>query len=458
MKDLTVGKEGKLILNFALPMLVGNVFQQTYNIVDSIIVGKFLGKEALAAVGASFPIIYAIIAMVIGIGSGASVIISQYFGAKDYQSVKKASDTISILLMIAGVVVGIVGVLFSRSLLRLVLLPEELIPQAQLYLSIYLGGMVVFFGFNGISSILRGLGDSKTPLYFLIIATVFNILFDFLFILVFKWGVAGAAIATVVAQGGAFVTAIIYLNKTHTILKYSIKKLSFSWHIFYQSLRIGLPSGIQQTLIAVGIVALNSIVNTFGTNVIAAYSAAGRIDSLAAMPAMNFSAALSSFVGQNLGAGKLDRIRKGLASTLIMSAIVCIFLTLGIVTFGNELMSLFTTDGEVIRIGEQYLIIVSSFYILFSTMFVFSGLLRGAGATLIPMFITVLSLWIFRLPAAIFLSHIIGEQGIWWSIPIGWAMGLLASIVYYLSGKWKNKGVILLDTRVTETKPHLYSE
>lgn len=458
MKDLTVGKEGKLILNFALPMLVGNVFQQTYNIVDSIIVGKFLGKEALAAVGASFPIIYAIIAMVIGIGSGASVIISQYFGAKDYQSVKKASDTISIFLMIAGVVVGIIGVLFSRSLLRLVLLPEELMPQAQLYLSIYLGGMVVFFGFNGISSILRGLGDSKTPLYFLIIATVFNILFDFLFILVFKWGVAGAAIATVVAQGGAFVTAVIYLNKTHTILKYSIKKLSFSWNIFYQSLRIGLPSGIQQTLIAVGIVALNSIVNTFGTNVIAAYSAAGRIDSLAAMPAMNFSAALSSFVGQNLGAGRLDRIRKGLASTLVMSTIVCIILTLGIVTFGNELMSLFTTDGEVIRIGEQYLIIVSSFYILFSTMFVFSGLLRGAGATLIPMFITVLSLWIFRLPAAIFLSHLIGEQGIWWSIPIGWAMGLLASIGYYLSGKWKNKGVILLDTRITETKPHLYSE
>ncbi len=458
MKDFTVGKEGKLILNFALPMLVGNIFQQTYNIVDSIIVGKFLGKEALAAVGASFPIIYAIIAMVIGIGSGASVIISQYFGAKDYQSVKKASDTINIFLMIAGVVVGIIGVLFSKNLLRLVLLPEELIPQAQLYLSIYLGGMVVFFGFNGISSILRGLGDSKTPLYFLIIATLFNILFDFLFILVFKWGIAGAAIATVLAQGGAFVTAMFYLNRTHKILNYSLHNLSFSWCIFLQSLRIGLPSGIQQTFIAIGIVALNSIVNTFGTNVIAAYSAAGRIDSIAAMPAMNFSAALSSFVGQNLGAGKLDRIRRGLTSTLVMSSLVCVVLTLGIVSFGNELMSLFTTDPEVIRIGEGYLVIVSSFYILFSTMFVFNGVLRGAGATLVPMFITVFSLWIFRLPAALFLSHIFGEQGIWWAIPIGWGMGLIGSVGYYLTGKWRNKGVIPLDARIVESETTIYPE
>jgi len=317
---------------------------------------------------------------------------------------------------------------------------------------------VVFFGFNGVSSILRGLGDSKTPLYFLIIATLFNIAFDFLFILVFKWGIAGAAIATIIAQGGAFVTAIFYLNRTHKILKYSLKDLTFNWHIFRQTLRIGLPSGIQQSLIAVGVVALNIIVNTFGTNVIAAYSAAGRIDSIAAMPAMNFSAALSSFVGQNLGAGKLVRIRRGLTSTLVMSSLVCLILTFGIATFGKELMSLFTTDAEVINIGEQYLIIVSSFYILFSTMVVFNGLLRGAGATLIPMFITVFSLWIFRIPAALFLSQLISEQGIWWAIPIGWAIGLLGSVGYYFSGQWKAKGVIPINNHIMESKPTLFND
>ena len=367
MKDLTTGNEGKLILSFAAPMLIGNIFQQTYNIVNAIIVGKFLGKEALAAVGASFPIIYAVIALVIGIGSGASIVVSQYFGAKDYASVKKASDTINLFLMITGILVGVVGILFSRSLLQLVQLPSELIPQAQTYLSIYLGGMVVFFGFNGAASILRGLGDSKTPLYFLAIATVFNVAFDLLFIVVFKWGVAGAAIATLLAQGGAFATAIFYLNRNHKLLNYSLTKMTFNWRIFKQILRIGLPSGLQQTFIAAGIVALNSIVNTFGTNVIAAYSAAGRIDSLAALPAMNFSAALSGFVGQNIGAGKFHRIKKGLTSTLFMSSAVCMLSTLLIILFSTQLMQLFTTDVEVIAIGREYLIIVSAFYIFFAT-------------------------------------------------------------------------------------------
>ncbi|SDC43218.1 MATE family efflux transporter [Williamwhitmania taraxaci] len=442
MKDLTTGNEGKLILGFAAPMLIGNIFQQAYNIVDAIIVGKFLGKEALAAVGASFPIIYAVIALVIGIGSGASIVISQYFGAKDYASVKKASDTINIFLMVTGIIVGLVGFFFSRNLLQLIQLPPELIPQAQTYLSIYLGGMVVFFGFNGAASILRGLGDSKTPLYFLAIATIFNIVFDLLFVVVFKWGIAGAAIATLFAQGGAFATAIFYLNKNHNLLNYSFTRMHFSGYIFKQILRIGLPSGIQQSFIAAGIVALNTIVNTFGTNVIAAYSAAGRIDSLAALPAMNFSAALSGFVGQNMGAGKLDRIKKGLTSTLLMSSVVCVILTALIIVFSTQLMQLFTTDEAVIAIGREYLIIVSTFYILFSTMFVFHGVLRGAGASIAPMIISIFALWLFRIPAAMFLSNIFGEKGIWWAIPIGWGIGLVGSIIYYRTGRWKKKGVI----------------
>jgi len=442
MKDFTSGNVSKLIFNFTLPMLLGNVFQQLYNVVDSIIVGKVLGKEALASVGASFPIIFTLIALLIGIGSGFSIVISQFYGAKDINSVKKSIDTMYIFLFVAGLFASIFGIYYSEELFLLLQLPLELIPQATTYLNIYMAGMILFFGFNGTSSVLRGLGDSKTPLYFLILASLFNILFDVLFVMVFKWGIAGAAWATVIAQGGAFVTGILYLNRTHKIMKFSLSKLRFDKDLFIKSLKIGLPSGIQHTFVAIGMMALLGIVNTFGTDVIAAYTAAGRIDSLAMMPAMNFSQAVAAFVGQNLGANKIERVRKGFKATFLMSNLFCILMTAIIVIFGSQLMKMFTTDPNVIAIGEKYLIIVSSFYLLFSTLFTTNGLLRGAGDTLIPMFITLFSLWIIRIPGAYFLSSQIGETGIWWSIPIGWSMGALLSYLYYLTGKWKCKSVV----------------
>ncbi|WP_282125561.1 MATE family efflux transporter [Marinifilum flexuosum] len=442
MKDFTSGNVSKLIFNFTLPMLLGNVFQQLYNVVDSIIVGKVLGKEALASVGASFPIIFTLIALLIGIGSGFSIVISQFYGAKDINSVKKSIDTMYIFLFVAGLFASIFGIYYSEELFLLLQLPLELIPQATTYLNIYMAGMILFFGFNGTSSVLRGLGDSKTPLYFLILASLFNILFDVLFVMVFKWGIAGAAWATVIAQGGAFVTGILYLNRTHKIMKFSLSKLSFDKDLFIKSLKIGLPSGIQHTFVAIGMMALLGIVNTFGTDVIAAYTAAGRIDSLAMMPAMNFSQAVAAFVGQNLGANKIERVRKGFKVTFLMSNLFCILMTAIIVIFGSQLMKMFTTDPNVIAIGEKYLIIVSSFYLLFSTLFTTNGVLRGAGDTLIPMFITLFSLWIIRIPGAYFLSSQIGETGIWWSIPIGWSMGALLSYLYYLTGKWKSKSVV----------------
>ena len=278
MKDLTEGNEARLILNFATPMLLGNLFQQLYNIVDTIIVGNILGKEALAAVGASFPIIFTLISLIIGVASGGTIVIAQYFGAKDIKNVKRAIDTLYIFLFFASVILSVIGVYFTEEIFRLVQLPEEILPQAKNYLTIYLSGLIVFFGFNGTSAILRGLGDSKTPLYFLVISTFFNIGLDLLFILVFEWGVAGAALATVISQGGAFLTAILYLNRYHKIISFNISEFQFDNRIFRQSLRIGLPTGIQHTFISLGNLALMAIVNSFGTNVIAAYSAAIRID------------------------------------------------------------------------------------------------------------------------------------------------------------------------------------
>lgn len=441
MKDFTEGNVSKQILNFSIPMLIGNVFQSLYSIIDSVIVGRYLGTKALAAVGASYPIIYFIIALVIGIGGGGSIVVAQYFGAKKYDKVKQAADTINLFLFGAGFVVAVSGIFLSRPILQLIQLPAELLDDASLFLKIYLSGMMLFFGFNGAMSILRGVGDSKTPLYFLILSTILNIVLDILFIGSFGWGIAGAAWATVIAQGVAFILVMVYLNKYHKILGYNFRRITFNREIFRQCLRIGLPSGIQQTFVALGMTALMGIVNTFGTSVIAAYSTASRIDSLAMMPAMNFSMALSTFVGQNIVMQKMDRIRMGLMATIKMSLVVTVALTAVIILFGSNMMRMFTSNEEVISIGVEYLVVVALFYWSFNLMFVINGLLRGAGATLIPMVTTLVSLWAVRVPSAYGLSKVLGVTGIWWSIPIGWGVGMVGAYLYYRTGKWKNKTV-----------------
>lgn len=442
MKDLTEGKEGKRILSFALPMLLGNVFHQLYNIIDSIIVGNFIGKEALAAVGASFPVIFVFFALVLGVTSGSTVVISQYFGAKENHKVKQMVDTLFIMLFFASIIISILGIIFSRQIFLLLQLPPEVMPLAEIYLKIFFGGSIAFFGFMGTSAALRGLGDSKTPLYFLVVSTITNIGLDLLFVLVFHWGIVGVAVATLISQGGAFLTAIIYLNKTHEIIKFSLLNLKFNRDLFKKSIRIGLPTGIQQTVVALGMTALIGIVNQFGTSVIAAYTVVARVNSLATLPAMNFANALSTFVGQNLGAKKPDRVRRGFLATLKMSSLISVMVSIFVVFQGDFIMGFFTDDVEVIRVGKEYLTIVGSFYLVFSAMFATSGVLRGAGATVIPMITTVISLWMIRIPGAYFLSQKMGETGIWWAIPLGWIIGLILAYAYYLTGKWKNKVVV----------------
>lgn len=455
MKDLTVGKEGPLILKFAIPMLLGNVFQQLYNVVDSIIVGNYIGKEALSAVGASFPLIFVLISLLIGFGSGISIIISQYFGAKKIDQVKKAIDTMMIVLFFASIVITAVGIIFSEAIFRAIDLPDEILPLAKTYFNIIMLGNVGAFGFNGTNAILRGMGDSKTPLYFLIISTLINIGLDLLFVLVFNWGIEGIALATIIAQAGAFLTATIYLNRTHKLIRISFINLVFDKGIFLKGLKIGTPSGLQQMFVALGMLALFSIVNRFGTNVIAAYSVATRIDSFAMMPAMNFAMALTAFVGQNMGANRQDRVRKGMIETWKMTSIISLIFTAVSILWGKELMSWFTPDENVIRIGAEYLLIVSIFYVSFSTMFSINAVFRGSGDTLIPMFITLLALWAIRVPFSYvfsmditinslfdWVSVPVSKTGIWWGIPVAWIFGMTCSFFYYLSGKWKTKVIV----------------
>jgi putative MATE family efflux protein len=455
MKDLTQGSEGRNILRFAAPMLLGHMFQQLYTFVDQIIVGRFLGKEALASVGASFPILFTLIALIIGIATGGTIVISQFFGAKDFGRVKRAIDTLFIVMGVSALVMTVVGITFSEEIFRLIRLPEELMDTANTYFTIYVSGMVVFFGYNSVAAILRGLGDSTTPLYFMVLATLLNIGLDLLFIVKLGWGIGGAAFATIIAQGVAFTVAVFYLNSNHELIKFNFREFAFDREIFKQSLRIGLPTGLQQTFVALGMMALMGIVNGFGTDVVAAYTAAGRLDSLAIIPSMVFSTALSTFVGQNIGAGKIDRVKKGLARTLLMASSVAVTITLLLILFKIPLMRLFTSDTHVIRTGGEYLTIVTSFYLLFTGMFIFTGVMRGAGDTLIPMFLTLISLWVIRIPAAVLLSQEsvqlfghslkgagLGASGIWWSIPAGWGFGLLFSFIYYRTGRWKTKSVV----------------
>lgn len=441
MKDLTKGNEAKLIFFFALPMLIGNVFQQLYNTVDSIIVGNALGKRALAAVGASFPIIFLLVSLIMGITMGSTILIAQYYGAREMDKVKRTIDTVYIFLFFASIAATLMGLAFSGTILRLLKVPLDVLPQARQYLNIIFAGIIVMFGFNSMSAILRGLGDSKTPLYFLIIATLANIVLDLVFILGFGWGVAGAAWATVIAQGIAFASSVYYLNRTHEIFKFKVNSMSFDRRIFGLSMKIGLPSGIQQMLVATGMMALSRIVNGFGTNAMAAYTAAGRVDAFAFMPAMNIAVAVSAFVGQNLGANKEERVKKGYTASLVISGIISVITTFIVIIFGNQLIWLFNKDPDVIKIGTRYLTIVGSFYIVFSTMFITNGVLRGAGDTLVPMFITALSLWLVRIPISALLSQRIGTDGIWWGTPIAWIIGLTLSFNYYLTGRWKQKVV-----------------
>ena len=442
MKDFTEGREASLILRFSIPLVVGNIFQNLYTIVDSIIVGNFLGKEALGAVGASFPIIFTLISMVIGVGSGASTVVSQYFGAKHFDQVRRTIDTIFIFFLAASLLVTAIGIAFSRHIFMLLQLPPEMLPEAVTYLNIYLMGMFFFFGFSGITSVLRGMGDSKTPLYFMVISTLMNVLLDLLFVIVFKLGIEGVALATVVAQAGAFFSAAWYLERKHPVIKLSFRKYIFDRDIFKSCVRIGLPTGFQQSFVALGMMAIMGLVNTFGVNAVAAYTAAMRVDSFAKMPAITFSSALSTFVGQNVGAFREDRAKKGLRITLLFSLAYSVFVSVMIILFGDYLIQLFTTDPGVIAIGQDYLVIVSSFYLLLSVMFTITGFLRGAGATLVPMITTLMSLYLLRIPIAYLLSAKIGVNGIWWAEPVGWLAGMIILIAYYLSGKWRGKGVV----------------
>ncbi|MCD7937779.1 MAG: MATE family efflux transporter [Tannerellaceae bacterium] len=444
--DLTQGKEWKVILRFAWPLLIGNLLMQFYNIADSIIVGRFIGKEALAAVSASFFIYYFIISLVIGVGSGTTVIVSQYFGAREYKKVQQAFSSFFIFMLIAGIFLSIGGIIFAEEVFRFTHTPPEVLPEAVSYFRIYIGGTFLFVTFNSIISILRGIGESFRPMIFILISAILNIVFDLLFIPGFGWGVEGAARATVLAQGIAMCISLIYVHNTHPLLSIKKKDLSFHVELFLKSLKIGLPTSVQQCAIAIGLIALLRIVNEFGTDTLTAYGAAGKVDTIFTQAILTLSGALAAFCGQNIGAGRMDRVKNGVRCSMAVNVLVGICVFSSICLWGDKMIAIFTTDAHVIQIGSDYLFVLGLFFVVHGALNIFNGVLRGAGDTFFPMIVSLLSLWLIRIPLAAWLSNYYGTNGIWWSIGISIGIGCSIIYIYYKTGYWKKRKIIKMES------------
>lgn len=445
LKTMAEGNPLSIILTFSIPMLIGNIFQQLYNMVDSIVVGNYVGKIALAAVGTGFPIIFMMSAMFIGIGMGATVLISQFFGADDIDNVKRTIKTIYTALVIAIIPISVLGVLLSEPILRLINTPADTLPMAKQYMVIIFAGLIGGLGFNINSGILQGLGDSKSSLLFLVISSLLNIILDLIFVLIFHLAVAGVAYATIIAQIFSWIFGIIYMRKKYGILDISFTNMEFDKNIFKNILKLGLPTGVQQALFSVGIMSLQSLVNSYGSDFIAGFNVANKLDTFAFMPIQSFSNAMTTYTGQNIGAGRIDRVRKGMVSTMFLSIGFSIGAAIFVIPMGPLLLRLFNNDAAVVHAGMIYLKNVMPFFSLLAVVFILNSVIRGAGESVIPMIGSIVSLWLGRLPAAYYIAYNFGKEYMFVSYAVGWLFWLIITGPYYLSGKWKSKSEKLIN-------------
>lgn len=438
-------------------MLLGNVLQALYNTVDSFWVGRMLGPEALGAVSVGFPIIFALVSLVMGLGMATTVLVSQYAGARRPDDVRRTVLNSISLLVLASLAVTVLGIASHRFLLRLINTPSELLEMASGYLVWYLGGLVFMFLYNVAGAILRGLGDSRTPLVFLVYATLLNMVLDPL--LIFGWGpfprlgVVGAAVATDVAQAVSALLALVHLYRVNRLLSLDPRAYRIDHGLTWQLVRIGLPAGAQQTLVSLGALVVSSVVNRFGKVIVAAWAAAGRLDQFALLPAMSVSLAVSAVVGQNLGAGQKVRAQTAVRWALLLGASITAGITLVALLAPRAMLSIFTEDRMVLDAGAVYLRIVGLSYVPFALMFALTGALRGAGDTVSTMFITLFSLWLIRVPLAYFLSSLpgFGPRGVWTAIAVSPFVGMLASYLVYASGRWERKVLVRPPAPKTET-------
>jgi putative MATE family efflux protein len=436
--NFTEGNITKKIVTFSVPLFLGSLLQQAYSISDSIIVGNLVGPSALAAIGATMPVMQVSIALVLGITVGVAVVVAQSFGACDTTSVRQTILTSYTFFMAFSIMLTVVGVIFSRYFLILIKVPREILDDATQYLQITFLGTIPKVGYDVSNSIYRGIGDSSIPLTILVLSILLNIALDFLLILVFDLGIKGTAWATVIAQGISFIASFIIFQVKYPQLKLRVTLQELKYTLLRKVMKIGLPSGLKATLYWGGYTFITSTVNKFGANAIAAFGIASRIDLFVQTPQGSLSNGLASFVGQNIGAQKTDRIKQAIRISELIGITIALVSTIGVHVMAEKIINLFTSDVEIIDIGVQYLQIVSLFYVIYSLQEVIQGVAIGSGHTLILMISTIVAMWIVRIPIAFFLSEHIGITGIWLSIPSGWFVAMIFTNAFYLSGRWKH--------------------
>ena len=434
---MTEGNIWKQLILFSIPLLLGNLFQQLYNAVDSVIVGQFVSSQALAAVGSSFPLINLLISFFMGLSVGAGVVVSKYFGARDITKMRNSIHSSIVITVLIGVAMTFIGVLASPIILQWMQTPSDVINDSTIYLQIYFAGILFTMIYNIGSGILRAVGDSKRPLYFLTICSIINVILDLVFIIFFKMGIAGAAYATVIAQGiSAFLTMLLLIN-TSNEYKISFKELKLYPEQTKEIIRVGIPSGIQNAVVAISNVIVQSNINSFGSVAMAGCSACQKLDGFAIMPVLSFSMAFTTFTGQNIGAKRYDRVKQGAKIGLILalSTIICISTIL--LSFDEQLLSIFSSDSEVIKYGLMMMHTLIPMYFLLTITHALNGIIRGAGKTKVPMMVMIVCWCCMRMAWILTMVPLFNDiQLVFYGWPITWAASSLWLIIYYLSHKW----------------------
>ncbi len=448
LHDMTKGNPLSLLWKFSLPMLVGNIFQQLYSMVDSIVLGKYVGSDAVGAVGVTGSISFLFFSLTMGLAIGIGIIVSQYFGAGDIDNLKKTIATSIYVIVISSVIMGLIMTFFARSMLKLLNTPDVQLNDATIYLQITGIGMLVVGIYNGISSIIRSLGDAKTPLIFLCVACVVNIILDLVFVIMFNMGVMGVAYGTIISQAVAGIGCCIYAYIKIPVFRMPLKEYRVNKHILNQSLALGIPVALQNSFIAISCIALQWVVNDFGAVIVNAFAAVGRIEQIVQQPFNSLGAAVSTYTGQNMGIGDKERIKKGFWAATKLNIIFCIIIVPLFWIFGPAIMTLFTNVNDpnyaqVIAQGALGLKITSLFYVLLGMIYVTRSVLNGAGDvkfSLVSGIVEVVGRLGFAKPLT--LIPFIGMLSIWYTTGLTWTITGIIGCWRYFSGAWQTKGII----------------
>ena len=444
-KKSTVMTEGaiwKEILFFSIPLILGNLFQQLYNTVDSIIVGNYIGSEALAAVGSSGSLINLLIGFCIGASAGAGVVIAQFYGAQDREGVRKAVHTTIAIAIAAGAVLTVVGIVATPILLKAMGTPQEVFDQASIYLKVYFGGILFSVVYNMSAGILNAVGNSKRSLVYLMIAATSNIFLDLLFVVVLKMGIVGAAIATDISQLLSCIFIILFLVRSEDVYRVKLKDIRCYDNLLGKILKIGLPTGVQNIVISLSNVIVQSSVNSFGAVAMAGFAAYIKVDGFNILPVLSFSMAATTFVGQNVGAGRLDRVKKGMYVSVAMGIIYTVCTGILLLTFAPQVIGVFTQNGKVVEYGVYIMKFFCPFYWMLGILHILAGTIRGTGKTMQAMVVFLFSLCIFRVLwiwGAMSVSHKIG--GVMLGYPLSWLVGLVMILIYVWKGNWMPYGM-----------------